>query len=198
MVFRARPAIVKVESETFVVRDDEIVPLPLKLVEEDSRRNPSAVSEEAAGVPYTDGSGRYADMHSLRHSFITNLAKSGVHPKQAQDLARHSDINLTLTRYSHTIMPDLSSGPDRETARATGTDGLCLQASLQEKPTSARSTLSSIGQVRELEDRKEPNVNPDGMDTYGADCPPVSPHVTKPPVRFERTTCGLQNRCSTN
>ncbi len=37
--------------------------------------------------------------HSLRHSFGTMLAASGVHPKTAQQLMRHSDINLTMSRY---------------------------------------------------------------------------------------------------
>ena len=60
----------------------------------------------AAEIPYTDESGRVADFHSLRHSFISLLAKSGVHPKMAQKLARHSDINLTMNRYSHISMND--------------------------------------------------------------------------------------------
>ena len=42
-----------------------------------------------------------ADFHSLRHSFGTLLAESGVHPKVAMDLMRHSDINLTLALYTH-------------------------------------------------------------------------------------------------
>ena len=59
---------------------------------------------DAAGIPYCDDCGRYADFHSLRHTFITNLARSGVHPKVAQDLARHSTIQLTLDRYTHTAL----------------------------------------------------------------------------------------------
>ncbi|MHC4661722.1 MAG: tyrosine-type recombinase/integrase [Planctomycetota bacterium] len=59
---------------------------------------------EAAEIPYVDDSGRYADFHALRHTFITNLACSGVHPKVAQDLARHSTIQLTLDRYTHTAL----------------------------------------------------------------------------------------------
>ena len=59
---------------------------------------------EAVGIPYLDDAGRYADFHSLRHTFITNLARSGVHPKVAQDLARHSTIQLTLDRYTHTAL----------------------------------------------------------------------------------------------
>jgi hypothetical protein len=58
----------------------------------------------AAGVPYTvqgpDGP-LYADFHSLRHTFITMLERSGASPKAAQALARHSDIRLTMNRYTH-------------------------------------------------------------------------------------------------
>jgi integrase len=55
---------------------------------------------------YADDAGRVADFHALRHTFISNLARSGIHPKLAQDLARHSDINLTMSRYSHTEMEE--------------------------------------------------------------------------------------------
>jgi len=85
---------------------------------------------EAAGVPYRTPKG-VADFHALRHTFITNLANSGVHPKVAQALARHSTITLTMDRYSHSVvgeqsaavaaLPDLSQASAQE-ARATGTD----------------------------------------------------------------------------
>ncbi len=57
-------------------------------------------------LTYVDREGRVADFQALRHTLITNLARGGVHPKQAQDLARHSDINLTMSRYSHTLLSD--------------------------------------------------------------------------------------------
>lgn len=60
--------------------------------------------------------------HSLRHSFGSMLAASGVHPKTAQQLMRHSDINLTMSRYTHIFrgqeteainkLPDLDVKPD--------------------------------------------------------------------------------------
>ncbi len=62
--------------------------------------------EEAAGIEYRDAEGRYADFHALRHTFLTNLARSGVHPKVAQKLARHSTIRLTMDRYTHAAMDD--------------------------------------------------------------------------------------------
>ncbi|GMV82510.1 MAG: hypothetical protein AMXMBFR7_36940 [Planctomycetota bacterium] len=67
----------------------------------------------AAGIPDKDSQGRVVDFHALRHTFLTLLAASGVHPKVAQDLARHSDINLTLSRYSHTILEQRSEAVDR-------------------------------------------------------------------------------------
>jgi integrase len=57
-----------------------------------------------AKIDYVDAQGRYVDFHALRHTFLTNLAMSGVHPKVAQSLARHSDINLTMNRYTHILL----------------------------------------------------------------------------------------------
>ncbi len=56
---------------------------------------------ENAGIQYQDESGRFADFHCLRHTFITILSRKGVHPKIVQSLARHSKIELTMNRYTH-------------------------------------------------------------------------------------------------
>ena len=84
-----------------------------------------------ADIPYVVD-GLYFDFHALRHQTGTLLAAGGVHPKVAQSIMRHSDINLTMSRYSHTLtgqeaeavagLPDLST-PNRQKAVATGTDG---------------------------------------------------------------------------
>jgi len=50
---------------------------------------------EDAKIEYVDDSGRYADFHCLRHNTGSLLAANGVHPKVAQILMRHCDINLT-------------------------------------------------------------------------------------------------------
>ena len=88
----------------------------------------------AANIPYVDGDGRYADFHSLRHTMGTWLAACGVHPKVAQIIMRHSDINLTMSRYTHIFrgqeaeainkLPDLSfPSQEAQKSAATGTDG---------------------------------------------------------------------------
>jgi len=87
---------------------------------------------QAAGLLYRDDAGRVMDFHALRHTFISGLARAGVHPKLAMDMARHSDINLTLKHYSHTVLGDRAVAadslpdflPEREAARATGTDNI--------------------------------------------------------------------------
>ncbi len=67
----------------------------------------------AAGIPYRDEQSRVADFHSLRHCFVSNLAAAGVHPKKAQELARHSSITLTMDHYAHTDRSDLAAALDR-------------------------------------------------------------------------------------
>lgn len=90
---------------------------------------------EAVNIPYVDDAGRYADFHSLRHSTGSLLAASGVHPKVVQSIMRHSDINLTMSRYTHIFtgqeseavagLPDLSlPSKQGQKAIATGTDDL--------------------------------------------------------------------------
>lgn len=47
----------------------------------------------AWGVPYT--------MHELRHTFITLLARAGVHPRTMQELARQATLSVTMQVYTH-------------------------------------------------------------------------------------------------
>src|ERR1700736_6410312 len=87
-----------------------------------------------AGIPFEDEAGCVADFHALRHSYITLLERSGVSPKIAQELARHSDIRLTMNVYTHTRLHDLAGAVEglpgllpvvqkASALAATGTDG---------------------------------------------------------------------------
>ena len=67
----------------------------------------------AAGIPYFDESGRYADFHALRYTFNTWLQTNGVPPRMAQELMRHSDRRLTDQVYL-----DTSLLPLQETMRS--------------------------------------------------------------------------------
>ena len=103
---------------------------------------------ESAGIPFEDKNGRRLDFHSLRGTFATNLAKAGVSPKAAQELMRHSDINLTMKVYTNLRLSDVASDLNKlpslqtekpKTLRATGTAGHRAndsQASTTEPPVS--------------------------------------------------------------
>jgi len=82
-------------------------------------------------LQYVDSGGRTIDFHALRGTLSTNLAKAGVHPKVAQQLMRHSDINLTMTTYTNLRAVDVAAELSRlpaiselpvEALAATGTD----------------------------------------------------------------------------
>ena len=88
---------------------------------------------DAAEVPFETDSGR-VDFHSLRATYITYLVAAGVSPKEAQVLARHNDVSLTLRVYTKLNafslaraverLPDLNTSiSEREstTLEATGT-----------------------------------------------------------------------------
>jgi len=85
-----------------------------------------------AGISYVDDAGRYRDFHALRHTTGSWLAANNVHPKIAQAIMRHADINLTMSKYTHTLrgqeheavakLPDLTTA-DAQSQKATGTNG---------------------------------------------------------------------------
>ncbi len=88
---------------------------------------------ELAGIPKVDARGHIACVHGLRHSFATSLARAGVAPKVAQTLLRHSDVNLTLSVYSHCEMSDMASSLESlPSYRSTAT--ICEQSNLALPP----------------------------------------------------------------
>lgn len=93
-----------------------------------------AEAEAGDFLAYRDAAGGVADFHSLRHLFVSRVVRSGATPKVAQELARHCDVRLTLGRYAHVALHDLTAAVDalpdllqpsreREALRLTGTDG---------------------------------------------------------------------------
>jgi len=98
----------------------------------------------AAGIAYKDARGRVADFHALRHTFISNLARAGVHPRSAQAVARHSTIDLTMNVYTHVDVADLAD--DIESLPALNDVGITLhpQPTPQGKPVAASSIPAEL------------------------------------------------------
>jgi hypothetical protein len=134
---------------------------------------------ERAGLAYRDSSGRVADFHSLRHSFITTLAMSRAPVKVVQSLARHSTPTLTLGTYSHVglhdqagaleALPDLTSPPsDSEptSLAATGTDG-----ATHKKTLAPHLIHVGDGECRNLADRDATNLVGEASNSSAASIP---------------------------
>lgn len=78
---------------------------------------------ERAGIPFETKDG-VADFHAAgRHTYITELLRNGATLPEAKELARHSDINMTM-RYTHIGIGDqaraLSNLPSVTAPSATG------------------------------------------------------------------------------
>jgi integrase len=65
--------------------------------------NPTEEEKRLASdfLSYQNAKGLFADFHSLRHTFITNLGKAKVPLNTAQILARHLTVELTVNIYTH-------------------------------------------------------------------------------------------------
>jgi integrase len=84
----------------------------------------------AAGIAFVDDRKRRADLHALRHTFGTNLARADVSVREAMELMRHTDMRLTTKVYTDPKAFNLSAAverlpsthrPDDQRAKAIGT-----------------------------------------------------------------------------
>ena len=65
---------------------------------------------KAAGIAYRDDHGRVFDFHALRGQFATSLARAGFRFRVAQQLMRHSKVDLTMSVYTRPALVDLQAG----------------------------------------------------------------------------------------
>src|SRR5690606_6646738 len=126
-------------------------------------------------------------------------AASGVHPKLAQELARHSTITLTMDRYTHTAWENMAAALERlpdlapiESVhqRMDGTDGGVVLASCLARNGASESH----------------SVHPDAMKASGKPSPESAKNSGKTAVSsgkaevrllgLEPRTYGLKVRCS--
>ncbi len=104
----------------------------------------------AAHVEYKDAKGRVVDFHALRHTFISNLARAGVHPRNAQALARHSTIDLTMNVYTHVSMNDLADDIESLSAIAGESSAVCSNSAAAPEPAVPEELASIAGNWHSL------------------------------------------------
>ena len=66
----------------------------------DAAQKPISSHLADCGISHTSETGARVDFHALRHTWCTTLQRSGVGPRSAQQLMRHSDARLTEKGYT--------------------------------------------------------------------------------------------------
>ncbi|XHC25108.1 site-specific integrase [Phycisphaerales bacterium ac7] len=120
------------ENSYLLIRDgkaqrEDYVPLDPQLAEELARIRPNDASPtervfqpavtnrtrkldfERAGIG-PDSEGRVPDLHALRTTLATRLARAGVAPQVARQIMRHSDIRTTTKAYTALLIQDGAAG----------------------------------------------------------------------------------------
>jgi integrase/recombinase XerD len=73
----------------------------------DAPESEKQVRQDSDFLAFKNRENLFLDFHALRHTYITNLVRAGLHPKVVQILARHSDMRLTMEFYTHLPPGDL-------------------------------------------------------------------------------------------
>ena len=193
--FESAPATVRIDAENEKARRGDVLPLPPDLVEllkpwlatlpadapvwggkwsiNKGAGKFMKLDLKAADVAYTNDDGQ-ADFHSLRHTFLSRLGRSGCPAKVMQRLARHSTVELTIGRYTHASLFDLgaavanlpklptgsepsSTAAEPVALRATGTDGAPSGSNDASKPTG--SNRSKRAETSKLAPQDEVSSN---------------------------------------
>lgn len=113
---------------------------------------------ERAGIPYKNEDG-IADFHaSGRHTYITQLLRNGATLPEAKELARHSDVNMTM-RYTHIGLNDQAKAvanlpmPSRDKPEPTAEPALHRRCNFG---GAARHLVSSNGNSSANQKRQNP------------------------------------------
>ena len=147
-----------------------------------------------AGIEARRADGMTVDFHSLRTTYITWLMMSGVSPRTAQALARHSDIKLTMQTYTdESLLPKRESLDMMTTRVATISSG-------STKHTSGRSAawLARLHGVYDPLSNSEPdNLTQLNADEAVAATEEVAEIVQQPPEIITESLSSLTTRVTT-
>ncbi len=119
------------------------------------------------GIPYETPEG-IADFHAAgRHTHITELLRNGASLTEAKELARHTDIKMTM-KYTHIGIEDQSKAVQGLKCQWIGSD-----SGVSERPE-ASQPVAPCPEDPEVQKRQ----NPCGDRGSDAHCPNVSPDVS--------------------
>jgi len=135
-----------------------------------------------------DAEGRVIDLHAMRTTLGTNLARAGVAPQIAQRIMRHSDYKTTLKHYTVLGLTDTAKAigelirigrPEGESAKATGTDDPTPIGERQQYAQQrGRETVQTGANRRSRPEHSPEQPNDPKSSDNTASCKPVRPDAT--------------------
>ena len=180
-----RPPTLKVAAADSKHRREDVIPLHPELVDRlrdwfaglspgrklfpglDRKKTQFMVRADlaAAGIPYRTEDG-IADFHAAgRHTHITELLRNGVGLPQAMELARHSDVNMTM-RYAHIGLGDQAAAL-AHLPTPSGSDALQMRCSSGGFGGRGVSPAVTTGE-------KKTAATPGDAGGYGGGCQPLA------------------------
>ena len=116
---------------------------------------------EAVGIPYVTHEG-IADFHAAgRHTYITELLRNGATVPEARELARHTDIKMTM-KYTHI-------GIDDQAKALLGLPSSALQMRCNPGVFAGQSVTTPGN-----ESKRKKSLTPRGNKGLGNGCHPLS------------------------
>ncbi len=166
---------------------------PVMIGEGDKAKHKTRIAME-------DGEGRVIDLHALRTTLGTQLARAGVTPQVAQRIMRHSDYRTTLKHYTVLGLTDTSAAMDRlpgvapesNPQAATGTmdaTGNRPQLFCQQLEGESGRNRAKSGEQRAIGAARSANVKPQQSPGFSQDSADIS---TKRAKGFEPSTFSLE------
>lgn len=124
-----------------------------------------------AGIPYRTEDG-IADFHAAgRHTYITQLIRSGVALPTAMELARHSDIRMTM-RYTHIGLEDQAEALANLKSPVGEEISIALQMRCTSRVIDCHNGAQSAANAESVETKKRRKSFPGK--TYGVSCHDVA------------------------
>ena len=133
---------------------------------------------ERAGIAKVDESGRVVDLHALRGTLGTLLAREGVTPQIAQRLLRHADYRTTQKHYTHLELADdakalerirltpLEEADRRKSILASGgCQGKCQGLPVNNPPERASSCRNDVSDQQHPKSPKKPENSKESGDS---------------------------------
>lgn len=169
-------AVLRVRAEITKTRKQHFVPLNAQVLEELRRFRPAKAASsdrvlasvpnyrtvrrdlERAAIERVDADGRHLDLHALRTTTGTMLARAGVAPQAAMRLLRHSDVKITMKHYTK-----LDHSDDARAAESLPRLSITVpggKGARKEVPEEVKCAPEDAPEVAGMHDRQSPETGP--------------------------------------